>query len=93
MSSINNVPQSAIVDLSAVNAKTPSNKVGWPLTVWQLWFSQVFDIVFDVSNSGTSAQRPTQRLYPGKPYFDTDLGIPIWINGSGVWVNSAGAPV
>lgn len=41
--------------------------------------------------SGPSAGRPTS-VVTGEPYFDTDLGLPIWWNGT-AWVNATGAPV
>lgn len=56
------------------------------------WLLQAFRILFDLQNSGTTAQRPTVNLYQFKFYGDTTLGIPIWyINGA--WRNSAGVPV
>lgn len=44
---------------------------------WGTWFQ------------GTTAQRPTTGLYDGKQYYDQDLNIPIWWNGSN-WRDSAG---
>jgi hypothetical protein len=41
--------------------------------------------------SGATAQRPAQPVVAQR-YYDTDLGIPIWWNGS-VWKNAAGATV
>jgi len=59
--------------------------------------SQVFRICFDAQNSGTTANRPTANLYPGKFYFDTSLGAngkPIWISKtSTAWVDATGAVV
>lgn len=63
---------------------------------WGGWFNNAQTILQDASNSGTTIQRPTTYQYVGKPYFDTTLGIPIWLKTPGavpVWVNSAGAPV
>lgn len=59
-------------------------------TPWSAWFKQAFVILFAVGQSGTTANRPTVGLWIGRPYFDTDLGTPIWWNGSG-WVNATGA--
>lgn len=39
--------------------------------------------------SGTTANRPSNPG-TGQPYFDTDLGQPVWYDGSG-WVDSTGA--
>lgn len=62
---------------------------------WAGWFSQAQQLLSDAGNSGTTAQRPTAGLYVGKPYFDTSLGIPIWMKtpASAVWVNGAGTVV
>lgn len=58
------------------------------------WFMQVFRISFDMQNSGTTANRPTTNLYPGKFYFDTSLGAngrPIWQNKTATgWVLADG---
>ena len=62
---------------------------------WINWFMAVFYICFDQQNSGTTAQRPTKRLYVGKRYFDTTLGLPIWLKtvSTSTWVNGAGTTV
>lgn len=45
----------------------------------------------DLSRGGTTAQRPSNpKMY--HPYFDTDLGKPIWWSGS-KWVDSNGVEV
>lgn len=63
---------------------------GWPRP-WGQWFTQVWQLVFDVQNSGTTANRPVVNLYTGKPYFDTTLGYPIWWDGT-QWVDATGTP-
>lgn len=62
---------------------------------WAGWFSQAQQILQDLSSSGTTALRPTTVLYVGKAYFDTTLGIPIWMKtpATNTWVNAAGAVV
>lgn len=63
---------------------------------WLGWFNNAQTVLYDMANSGTTAQRPTQQLYVGKPYFDTTLGFAIWLKSGGaspVWVNASGAPV
>jgi hypothetical protein len=61
------------------------------------WYEQLARIVNPLS--GTTAQRPTTLLYPGKPYFDTSLGsagkgMMIWRNSDNTaWVNGSGASV
>lgn len=45
--------------------------------------------------SGPTASRPAAPLI-GSSYFDTDLGLPIWVKATSpavVWVNAAGAQV
>jgi hypothetical protein len=44
-----------------------------------------------VTANGTTANRPTQGI-TGQTYFDTDLGYPIWFNGTN-WVNATGQVV
>jgi hypothetical protein len=58
------------------------------------WLEQLARIVNASVGSGTTANRPTEFLYPGRPYFDTDLGAngkPIFVKkgGSG-WVTADG---
>jgi hypothetical protein len=63
------------------------------------WLEQVARIVNSRITSGTTAQRPTELLYPGRPYFDTSLGsagkgMMIYSNSdTSGWVNGAGASV
>lgn len=54
----------------------------WP-TPWGNWLSQAFAILQASEQSGTTAQRPTKNLWPGRIYFDTSLGA----NGKPIWVN------
>jgi hypothetical protein len=75
--------------------KGSGNFTGNFTPAWAGWFSQAQTILFDTANSGTTAQRPTTLLYIGKTYFDTTLGIPIWMKtpATNTWVNGAGAVV
>jgi hypothetical protein len=43
-------------------------------------------------HNGDTASRPTFALIVGAMYFDTDLGIPIWYNGT-AWVDATGTLV
>lgn len=64
------------------------------LPAWATWFSKLALIVNGSVQSGTTANRPTQGLYPFRPYGDTTLGIPIWRNGANTdWIDSTGASV
>ena len=59
------------------------------------WFSQAFAILFAVQQSGTTANRPTSRLWIGRTYFDTTLNLPIWVKTINpvVWQDAAGNTV
>lgn len=63
------------------------------------WLEQLARIVNASVSSGTTANRPITLLYPGRPYFDTDLGsagkgMMIWRNSDNTaWVNGSGASV
>jgi hypothetical protein len=62
---------------------------------WSGWFSTVQKILQATSSSGTTAQRPTTNLYIGQFWYDTTLGLPVWVHSVGppiVWHNGAGAP-
>ena len=74
---------------------TPPFRDEWNGVGWQNWIMQVFNACFAVYQSGETAGRPTKGLWIGRPYFDTDLGTPIWYdaNGSTGWCDSAGSAV
>jgi hypothetical protein len=49
-----------------------------------------------VTQSGTTAQRPTKALWVGRPFYDLTLNKPIWVNAvtpSVVWKDAAGTTV
>lgn len=58
---------------------------------WRAWFSEVFAVCFAAGQSGTTANRPTEGLWVGRPYFDTTLGYPIWYSGT-QWIDATGSP-
>lgn len=66
---------------------------------WALWFSRIGGASNALRESGPTANRPTEGLWIGRPYFDTTLGYDVHVNAvpakpaPAVWVNSAGAPV
>jgi hypothetical protein len=59
---------------------------------WRIFFDNLFLSSFALYQSGTTTQRPTTKLWVGRPYFDTTLGYQIHYNGTG-WVDSAGNSV
>lgn len=68
--------------------------LGIPLSFVK-WFEAVRIRAGAVSDSGTTANRPTSNLYVGRPYFDTTLGIPIWCDDPTApsWVDATGLSV
>lgn len=62
---------------------------------WMQWLQKIGLFAGSVSDSGTTANRPTSNLWIGRPYFDTTLGYPIWVKTVSpvVWVNGAGTSV
>ena len=60
---------------------------------WLSWFTWATNGVNSLVDSGDTTGRPTKIIWVGRQYFDTDLGIPIWYSGGGVWVDATGTPV
>ena len=60
---------------------------------WRNFFNAVFAICNGVTQSGPSAQRPTEDVWLGRVYWDSTLQIPIYYAGGGVWKSAAGVPV
>lgn len=59
---------------------------------WRNFFVAIYNILNALTLSGTTAQRPTKFLWVGRPYFDTTLGITIFVSAIGppaVWVAPA----
>lgn len=83
---INTVPSGHIQDADGMTK--PS---------WATWFSQLYMIAFASQQSGATVNRPVIGVWVGRVYFDTDLGIPVWVKsvaaGVATWVDASGAPV
>jgi len=61
---------------------------------WIQWLTKVGLYSGSASDSGTTAQRPTTNLWIGRQYFDTTLGLPVFVKTlAPVWVTAAGAVV
>lgn len=79
-----------------MNLALPSDALiesgGRALAQFRVWLSDVTRIVNGLTSSGVTGDRPTTRLFVGRTYFDTTLGIPIWYDGTN-WINSAGTTV
>jgi hypothetical protein len=75
------------------------DKAGNLTVAWLSWFSRLFAVASTVNNSGPTAARPVGSaqipLMIGQMFFDTTLGIPVWIQSLNptVWVNATGVPV
>jgi hypothetical protein len=59
---------------------------------WLEFFSDAYFTIAGLQQSGTTANRPTKRLYVGLPYFDTTLNRPIWYTGTN-WIRADGVVV
>ena len=61
---------------------------------WMDVFSRWHNLITDGISSGTTAQRPIERLYVGRFYYDETLNKPIWFRAlPNVWRDAAGAIV
>jgi hypothetical protein len=61
---------------------------------WSDVFSRWHNLITDGVTSGTTAQRPTTRLYVGRFYYDETLNKPIWFRAlPNVWRDAAGVIV
>ena len=89
MAIINSPPNSA-VDVQGGNSRLINVSEGW-----RNFLNAVFTICDALTQSGTTAQRPTRYLWVGRMYFDTTIGLPIWVQSLGptVWIDAAGNPV
>lgn len=72
---------------------TDENRVAF--RTWLQWLSRVHTIATSLQQSGPTADRPTSVLWLGRRYFDTDLGIPVWVQSvrPTVWVDATGGAV
>lgn len=67
---------------------------------WAALFQSLQDASLAATRYGTTSQRPTYQMqrYIGMPYFDTDLGLPVFLEtatrfaSTDVWVDATGAP-
>lgn len=62
--------------------------------------TELLNLIRLISNSvteyGTTAQRPTTNLWIGRPFYDTTLNKPVWVNAvtpSVVWKDATGLTV
>ena len=86
MALINSPPNTAIDTQDADGNLRP------PSEGWRNFFVAAYNICNALTQSGTTAQRPTTLLWAGRMFFDTTLGKPIWYKTAG-WVDATGAAV
>jgi hypothetical protein len=80
MALINQPPNNPVDDGSQVNQG------------WATFFNTVFQLLAALTQSGTTANRPTKMLWVGRTYFDTTLTRPIWYTGTN-WIKADGTVV
>lgn len=81
MALINPPPQTAVDD----NGNNVSQG-------WVTFFSNTFNILTALTQSGTTAQRPIKFLWIGRTYYDTTINRPIWYTGTN-WIRADGVIV
>ena len=61
------------------------------IRVLRLYFNLLDNYLVTLATppSGPTADRPTTNLVVGDYYFDTDLNLPIWYDGTD-WIDAAG---
>lgn len=60
--------------------------------VWQQWFDRVQFVLNAVTSSGRTVDRPTDNLYVGQQFFDTDLNQEVFWNGT-AWFTSGNGSI
>lgn len=70
--------------------------VGWNPAYGQ-FFHALQTVAFNASRSGPTSSRPsasTDGRYVGMPYFDTTLGLPVFLKtaSTNIWVKADGTP-
>jgi hypothetical protein len=62
---------------------------------WAAYLSAVQQVTFSVTRAGSTAARPTSTMlrWPGMPFFDQQVGKPVWLKyaTSNVWVDATGS--
>lgn len=73
----------------------PFDAAGNWTPAWAQWLTRTHNSVITIQASGLTIDRPDRLLWVGRFYFDTDLGIPIWLHSINpiVWHDAAGNPV
>jgi hypothetical protein len=61
---------------------------------WAQWLTRSHRAILSVQQSGPTTDRPDQLLWVGRTYYDTTLGIPVWLHAINpiVWHDATGTP-
>lgn len=62
---------------------------------WQAYHNSIQQTVFAGSRNGPTTSRPTSSMsgrYLGMPYFDTTLGLTVFLKNTTTWVKGDGTP-
>lgn len=91
MSVIGNVPQSEVGFMSGIGEQKGLQFGRW----WMTWFNQAYAVLFAAQQSGSTANRPVNNLWIGRPFYDTTLSKPIYVNSVNptVWKDASGSTV
>jgi hypothetical protein len=60
---------------------------------WTRWFYQLVAAFNSITETGTTAQRPSPAPFPGFMYFDSTLGKPVWAKTLTQYVDATGLNV
>lgn len=72
------------------------DKEGRPTKAGAEWINLIWLAANSVTQSGTTAKRPTTNLWLGRVFYDTTLSKPVFVNAvtpSVVWKDAAGTTV
>ena len=69
-----------------------ADKSGGITAVWSQWVTRIHAICTANQQSGPTAFRPDKLVWLGRRYYDTDLHMPIYVDGVNPikWVDSMG---
>lgn len=91
-------PQNEFLDPRSVQGqeKTPQYMVfgkARPTSGWATFFSNAYQLLYMLTQSGTTANRPVKFLWVGRYFYDTTINKPIWVNsvsaGVATWKDAA----
>lgn len=90
------VPQAQNAVITPPPTQSPVDTKGDSInSIWENWMTMAYTVMFGLTLSGTTKGRPTDNLWVGQTYFDTDLGLPIYLKTLSpiVWIKADGTIV